>query len=161
MYEQLIALSREHIIKFIPRKKTPFLTYTARREQLSRLFITPEAYDDRRKRYIQRVKSVLDYAKDENYCRSQILLNYFGEKESQPCGKCDICLRNKENQLTEQEFQQIQSDIIRLLRDAATPLGTLLMKLPYKEQKILQVIRFLLDQHQISQNEQMKLQTNI
>lgn len=161
VYEQLIALSREHIIKFIPRKKTPFLTYTARREQLSRLFITPEAYDDRRKRYIQRVKSVLDYAKEENYCRSQILLNYFGENESQPCGKCDICLRNKENQLTEPEFQQIQSDIIRLLRDAATPLGTLLMKLPYKEQKILQVIRFLLDQHQISQNEQMKLQTNI
>jgi ATP-dependent DNA helicase RecQ len=161
VYEQLIALSREHIIKFIPRKKTPFLTYTARREQLSRLFITPEAYDDRRKRYIQRVKSVLDYAKEENYCRSQILLNYFGENESQPCGKCDICLRNKENQLTEPEFQQIQSDIIRLLRDAATPLGTLLMKLPYKEQKILQVIRFLLDQHLISQNEQMKLQTNI
>ena len=103
----------------------------------------------------------MQFAKEENYCRSQILLNYFGENESQPCGKCDICLRNKENQLTEPEFQQIQSDIIRLLRDAATPLGTLLMKLPYKEQKILQVIRFLLDQHLISQNEQMKLQTNI
>ena len=161
VYEQLIALSREHIIKFIPRKKTPFLTYTARREQLSRLFITPEAYDDRRKRYIQRVKSVLDYAKEENYCRSQILLNYFGENESQPCGKCDICLRNKENQLTEPEFQQIQSDIITLLNAGDTHLTRLIKQLPYKEQKILQVIRFLLDQHRISQNEQMKLQTNV
>ena len=28
---------------------------------------------------------------DENQCRSRFLLAYFGQEESEDCGKCDIC----------------------------------------------------------------------
>ncbi len=158
VYDQLVSLSRERIIRYIPRKKTPFLTFTARREEVSRLFITREAYDDRRTRYVERVKSVLDYAKEENHCRSKVLLGYFGETGAGACGKCDICLKNSENLLTDEEFAQIKSAILQVLQEKELTIGNLAKKLSYKEIKVMQVIRLLLDQQQIIQNEQMKLQ---
>ena len=97
VYNMLIALSKEKIIQYIPRKKTPFITFTREREDSGRLVLSKEAYDDRRQRYILRVKSMLDYAKEDTVCRSQLLLAYFGEKNTNPYGQCDICLKNKEN----------------------------------------------------------------
>ena len=52
VYEQLIGLAKEHIIQYIPRKKTPFLTFTHERLETERVVLGKEAYDDRRDRYI-------------------------------------------------------------------------------------------------------------
>ena len=93
LYQQLVGLSKESIIQYIPRRKTPFLTFIREREATDRLILNKETYDNRRDRYTTRVKSVLNYAQEENLCRSQMLLSYFGEKETKPCGKCDVCLK--------------------------------------------------------------------
>jgi ATP-dependent DNA helicase RecQ len=47
---------------------------------------------DRRDR--SKLKSMIDLCYDEQRCRQQQILAYFGEHESQPCGTCDICRRN-------------------------------------------------------------------
>lgn len=157
VYEQLIVLSKEHVIQFIPRKKTPYLTFVREREATERVVLGKEAYDDRRERYISRVKSVLDYAREENNCRNQILLAYFGEKDSKPCGKCDICLKKKETQLTDEDFETIRLAIHQTLPTEELTLNALVKKIPFKEPKVLQVIRFMKDNGQIEENELMKL----
>lgn len=157
VYEQLAGLAKERIIQFIPRKKTPFLTFIREREATERVILGKEAYDDRRERYISRVKSVLDYAQQENICRSQILLTYFGEKDTKPCGKCDICLKNKETQVSTDDFEEIQQAIERLLTSDVLSINALVKKVPFKEPKVLQVIRFMMDNGQITENEMMKL----
>lgn len=157
VYEQLVGLAKERIIQFIPRKKTPFLTFIREREATERVILGKEAYDDRRERYISRVKSVLDYAQQENICRSQILLTYFGEKDTKPCGKCDICLKNKETQVSTDDFEEIQQAIERLLTSDVLSINALVKKVPFKEPKVLQVIRFMMDNGQITENEMMKL----
>lgn len=160
VYEGLVALSKEQIIQYIPRKKTPFLTFTHEREDISRVKLGKEAYDDRRERYITRVKSVLDYAKEENVCRSQFLLAYFGEKSSNPCGKCDICLKNKEKSLNDDEFSTIQNHIFNLLKQSSFSLNELITKSPYNEQKVKNTLRFLSDNNSISMNDEMKFFIN-
>ena len=157
VYEQLIVLSKEHVIQFIPRKKTPYLTFVREREATERVVLGKEAYDDRRERYISRVKSVLDYAREENNCRNQILLAYFGEKDSKSCGKCDICLKKKETQLTDEDFETIRLAIHQTLSTEELTLNALVKKIPFKEPKVLQVIRFMKDNGQIEENELMKL----
>ena len=157
VYEQLIVLSKEHVIQFIPRKKTPYLTFVREREATERVVLGKEAYDDRRERYISRVKSVLDYAREENNCRNQILLAYFGEKDSKSCGKCDICLKKKETQLTDEDFETIRLAIHQTLSTEELTLNALVKKIPFKEPKALQVIRFMKDNGQIEENELMKL----
>lgn len=157
VYEQLVALAKEHIIQFIPRKKTPYLTFVHERVETDRVVLGKEAYDDRRDRYISRVKSVLDYAKEENICRSQVLLSYFGEKETKPCGKCDICQKRKETELTEEEFETIRLDILQLLTSEELSINSLIKKIPVKETKSLKVVRFMIDNGQLKENELMKL----
>lgn len=157
VYEELVVLSKEHIIQYIPRKKTPFLTFTLEREATNRVILGKEAYDDRRNRYISRVKSILDYAKEENICRSQLLLGYFGEKDTKPCGKCDICLKRKETEVSEEEFETIRIAIQEILAEKEITINSLIKKLPFKEPKILKVIRFMVDNGQITETENMKL----
>ena len=157
VYEELVGLAKERVIQFIPRKKTPYLTFVREREATERVILGKEAYDDRRERYIERVKSVLDYAKEENICRSQVLLSYFGEKETKPCGKCDICQKKKEKLVTEEDFETIRRHIEQALSSEELSVNALVKKVPFKEPKVLQVIRFLKDNGQLNENELMKL----
>jgi len=157
VYEELVGLSKERVIQFIPRKKTPYLTFVREREATERVILGKEAYDDRRERYIERVKSVLDYAKEENICRSQVLLSYFGEKETKPCGKCDICQKKKETLVTEEDFETIRQHIEEALSTEELSVNALVKKVPFKEPKVLQVVRFLKDNGQLKENELLKL----
>jgi len=157
VYEHLIVLDKERVIQFIPRKKTPFLTFVREREATGRVELTKEAYDDRRERYISRVKSVLDYAHEENNCRSQMMLSYFGEKDTQPCGKCDICLKKKETQISTEDFELIRLAIQEALVVEELTINALVKKVHFKEPKVLQVIRYMQDNGQIEETELMKL----
>ena len=132
VYEELVALSKEQIIDYIPRKKTPYITFTLERQETERIVLSKEAYDDRRERYISRVKSVLDYAKEENVCRSQILLAYFGEKNTKPCGQCDICQKNKETEVGTDLFEKIKTKVFEILEKEPLVINSLLRKLPFK-----------------------------
>jgi ATP-dependent DNA helicase RecQ len=159
IYEQLVGLAKERIIQYIPRKKTPFLSFVHERVETSRVELTKETYDDRRERYVSRVKSVLDYAQEENICRSQMLLSYFGEKNTHACGKCDICLKKNETQITTDEFEIIKKSILEALSNETITLNALVKRIPFKEPKVLNVIRFMIDNGQIEENEAMKLKT--
>ena len=43
----------------------------------------------------QRLQAILGYCETTN-CRRQVLLNYFGESYSKPCGNCDNCIEKTE-----------------------------------------------------------------
>lgn len=157
VYQELVLLSKVKIIHYIPRKKTPFVTYVQDREDVNRLRLDKEAYDDRKERYITRAKSVLDYAKEQEICRSQILLSYFGEKNTQPCGQCDVCLKRKETQVTDADFDKISKAILTLIKDEPLSIRQITSKLSLKENKVLQVVRFMMDNSQVRQSEDLKL----
>lgn len=158
LYQQLVGLAKDRIIQFIPRKKTPFLTFVREREATLRVVLTKEAYDDRRERYITQVKSVLDYAQNDLHCRSQILLSYFGEKSAAPCGKCDVCLKNKETNFTPEVFEQVSANIQSYVQAEELSSNALLKKFPSTDEaKVLRVVRFLLDNGTLVENDQLKL----
>lgn len=157
VYQELVQLSKERVIHYIPRKKTPFVTYVQDREDVGRLRLGKEAYDDRKERYITRAKSVLDYAKEQEICRSQILLSYFGEKNTQPCGQCDVCLKRKETQVTDADFDKISKAILTLIKKEPLNIHQITSKLSLKENKVLQVVRFMMDNRQLQQGDDLKL----
>jgi len=100
---------------------------------------------------------VLDYAQEENICRSQILLGYFGEKNTKPCGKCDVCLKKKENELNDEDFEIIKTQILSLLKSEPQTINSLVKQLRFKETKTIKVVRFLIDNGHLSENNQLKL----
>lgn len=157
VYEQLVGLAKERIIQYIPRKKTPFLTFVREREATAKVILTKESYDDRRERYIARAKSVLDYAQEQHICRNQLLLAYFGERDTKPCGKCDSCLRKKEQQLSTADFEHIRKNILDVLAEEPLTVNALVKKIPLTEDKAIKVIRFMLDNGELKENKLMKL----
>lgn len=91
IYEQLVALSQRHVIRYIPRKKVPYLTLTRPRVEGKDIFIPQHAYEDRYGRYRKRIDSVIDYLNDTEQCRTSMLLEYFGEHAANRCMNCDNC----------------------------------------------------------------------
>ena len=86
----LIELSQRHIIRFIPRKFIPYLTFTQRRIETDAIVLPPAIYDDRKRELSQRIDTMLGYIATKT-CRNRYLLKYFGEDMTCDCGHCDNC----------------------------------------------------------------------
>lgn len=88
--EQLIELSRRHILQFIPRKYIPYLTLTQRRVERDEIVLPPNVYADRKRELTKRVQTMIGYLETDE-CRSRFFLRYFGEEAQSDCGQCDNC----------------------------------------------------------------------
>lgn len=91
IYHILIGLSKRRILEYIPRKRTNYIFFTCRRVEKKEIMLMPEIYADRKKEYSKRISTMIEYAENKSLCHSRFLLNYFGEKKTKDCGKCDIC----------------------------------------------------------------------
>ena len=77
---QLILLAQQGLVKYIPRRKTPYIYYAQERLQLEYVRITTACYEDRLARYQQQIQAMLDYATLPSEAKPEdFLLQYFGE----------------------------------------------------------------------------------
>ena len=95
MYEIFVSLNNLGLVFYAPSKRCPVITFSRRRVLGSELYFAPEVYDERKAIFGERLKSVINYATSENKCRSRLLLEYFGEKGSDDCGRCDVCVKSR------------------------------------------------------------------
>ena len=88
-HEILVALAERRIIDYVPRTKANVLRLTVNRQ--AEIRIPENFYAQRKGHYTDKLKAMVEYADNQLYCRSQILLSYFGEHDAQACGTCDVC----------------------------------------------------------------------
>ena len=141
----LKKLSSFKIISYIPRKKTPFVIYTEERLDQKNLFISHENYVKRKEGFVLRQENVWQYVNSQAKCRSQFLLSYFGEKDAARCGKCDVCTRRNELDLSQYEFDLIIDQLKELLQGKTLRLEDIVDFIDFEEEKVIKVVRFLLD----------------
>ena len=55
----------------------------------------------------KRLKAVRYYVTENNYCRTRLLVKYFGETISEDCGICDVCVAQKKSGLSAEAFSKI------------------------------------------------------
>lgn len=91
VYQALLALGRAHAIHYVPRSDTPYIYFPTSRELPKYILIPVEVYERQRERMESRINAVKDYVFGASGCRVNRMLEYFGEKPSEPCGKCDVC----------------------------------------------------------------------
>lgn len=117
IYLLLKGLTQKRILHFVPRSKTPFITYTRNRVDGENLIITRDVYEDRKEQFAKRINTVIGYATNDNVCRSRQLLRYFDEPRSTGCGQCDVCLAHKRMPDTERLLMDARNMITALLDD--------------------------------------------
>ena len=87
----LYQLSVNHVLRYIPADHATVLYIQHDRLHPGNVQLSPQRYKMLRSTYRERVQTMVDYVEEEDVCRSQFLLRYFGQENSRPCGKCDLC----------------------------------------------------------------------
>ena len=151
IYETLLSLSRQHILHYIPAKKTPYIIYTRERQETERVYLSKEVYEDRKESYVQRINAMIEYAESENRCRSRMLLRYFGEKNEHNCGQCDICLQQHQSGLKSGEFESISQQLQALLKENPLSLQEIKNKMQVSENHLMKVVSYLVSEEIIRQ----------
>ncbi len=153
--QYLKGLSKQKIITYIPRRHSPVIIFTEERLDEKTLYISPSAYYARKERYESKINVMLTYAQSDHKCRSQMILNYFGEKDTYRCGFCDNCQLRNELGVSQYDFDLVATELKKLANGTLTTehiLDDLNKRLP--EKKVIEIFRWLLDNDKLQKDEQ-------
>jgi ATP-dependent DNA helicase RecQ len=131
------------------------ITWLTDRLPVDRLHISKENHKEREEFAKKRVDAMIRYVQSTNMCRSLYLLAYFNEQKATRCGQCDVCLGIGQLDVTSAEFDQLYYMIKSTIQNHHIAIDELAAMLPtdIHENKIVRVIRWLIDQGQIIENE--------
>jgi ATP-dependent DNA helicase RecQ len=153
IYDLLIRLSKQHIIDYIPRKKTPYIIYTCKRVETDRLQINQDVYEKRKELYEKRIKAVIEYATSHTACRSRMLLRYFDEKNYHECGQCDVCLsrQTEGKELTQSAFDALKEVILQILSQQPLSPSEIARQIEETDREILgDALQYLIDEGELT-----------
>lgn len=149
VYIVLRSLAQRGVATFIPRRKTPFITYTQDRVKDDEFHIPPQAYDDLKERYIERITGMVRYMDNSSVCRSRMLLHYFGETQSHNCMMCDVCRHTDTTLLQASPLCSAEQAILQLLSDGQPHPLSQLQQLPYDSSETDRALAMLTQEESI------------
>jgi ATP-dependent DNA helicase RecQ len=145
------------VISYLPQKRSPMVVFLEERLDEKSLYVSKENHQIRKDRYAERANAMLNYSLTRDKCRSQILLEYFDESDSPPCGECDICRAKNDAALLQDDFDLLRDDILAVL--ALEPLAPeqLFERIPANRDKIIEVLQWLMDNDFVRFNKEQLL----
>lgn len=96
-----------------------------------------KALADLRERKEERITSMIEYLESNDGCRGQILLSYFGEVTTEPCGNCDLCL-------SQEELDEIE--LLAFLKSQRRKWNDVVAEYPGKSEEIKEWLRFKVEE---------------
>ena len=154
VYMTLKNLSERHILHFIPQKKTPYIRYTQRREDMEHIQLRPAIYEERKDQFCQRIHAIIAYATNDQVCRSRQLLRYFGEENGHDCSQCDVCLSHRpEGMVSEPRFNTAIEQIMTFLSDGKPHPITDLRDIQLPTDELDAALEYLLKEEHIRQTD--------
>jgi ATP-dependent DNA helicase RecQ len=156
IYQYLTRLSSVNVIRYIPGKKTSLVIFRDERLTRKALMISPDNYLKVRERYEERIDKMLAYADTDSRCRTVILLDYFGE-ETDPCGRCDACRAKTDRKEDKGETIIIREKILELLTSREYDPAELIIESGFSSDKVINSVRWLLDNNLILRNKAGRL----
>jgi len=142
IYEYLKQLDKMKIIDYIPRRHNSVVTYLRERIDEKYLTISTANYKVRKKRMEEHIDAVIRYAESMDNCRSAMLLEYFGEKDTALCGQCDYCIRHKEKEITKQDWDRVGEEVHRM---AQPDVDVISQRTGISEYKVIEILRQMRD----------------
>ncbi len=142
--KQLRHLEKENLLEFEHDQHDTQVTFLVPREDDATInplvpYIRQQAENKKEK-----IQQVLNFISNDKVCKSEQLLQYFGEKRTQPCKKCSVCEPSEEKPDRER-MKKIYFSIVGLLEERAHSSREMIGKLPFPEAHILQVLRLLVE----------------
>ncbi|MCQ2155496.1 MAG: RecQ family ATP-dependent DNA helicase [Bacteroidales bacterium] len=89
--QMLYNMSIQHLLRYIPCTTSDVIYLHANRLHPKDVNLKPELYNMLESTSRTRMESMTGYVQNVKICRSRQLLSYFGQDQSDDCGKCDVC----------------------------------------------------------------------
>jgi ATP-dependent DNA helicase RecQ len=149
--KKLYDLQKLQVIDYKPSLGKQQITFMENRVESNYLYLEPKVYQQRKSVTEKRLKEVFHFIENEDTCRSQALLAYFGETKSTTCHQCDVCVRKERHALKNKEYDQILTSAIHYLSDHQLTSKELFAKLSenYSEDKVTEILRWMNDQKKL------------
>jgi len=141
----LTKLHNQRVINYFPRRRTALIIYTVERLDLDSMMISIPKYKKRKDAYEKQIIAVVDYVQGRSKCRSQYLIEYFGQKNITRCGNCDVCRKRNELNLSKLEFDSVLEKVKILLKEKSLTMDEIICAINTDEGKVVKVVRHLLD----------------
>ncbi len=144
IYKSLLELTRMHILHYVPRKRTPYIIYTTSREEPKYVLIPKAIYEDLRQRMTDRIEATINYAYSDTGCRERMLLGYFGERRTDACGQCDLCIDMRKRE--DHAPGDVQQGILYMAGLRPRRLEDFLSTLSFPRDEVISMLSFLVDE---------------
>ena len=108
-HDGLSRLHKDEILNYLPMSDNPRLTFLHPRVAVVNVDVNDAHIIEMRNLAIKRLDAVSTFL-DEEFCREQVLLRYFGEESNVECGKCDLCRRRLSGIDSEKILEHISSE---------------------------------------------------
>ena len=148
LYTTLMNLQSQGVVRYVPERRTPVITWTRERIDTRLLRFDPEVYAMRREEFKERIGAMMEYVTRETGCHSAMLLKYFGEHQKKPCMCCDLCQEKVQGEITRGEREAIMGDILDTFH-ANPDKPQKVYDLPYDRKKIDIVLHYMVDEGHI------------
>ena len=145
----LNALNKDKIVEFEHQQNDASITFLVPREDENSIYPFSEYIKNQSISKLKKIEAILTYVENDKKCRSQQLLNYFGDKDAVKCGICSVCMP-KDKYLKKELIRSIYKDVISILKIKEENSRSIINMLPYQEKAILKVINLMLDKELIS-----------
>jgi len=156
-----LQLSEQRLLAILEKiSQDGLIAYKAKNSDLEVSFLVPREDDLTINKFAAHLKEqnslktyhvnqMLAYIDNNRKCRSEQLLQYFGEKETKPCGLCDVCQRRE---YTQEVSKHVQKDILTILSGEPLSSRSIQTTLNIAPNTLLPVLQELLENGAIKLN---------
>ncbi len=142
----LDILHKQQVLYYEPMKDSPQIIFTLPRQHENKLPINEQFLKNRKKLAESKAKAVSGYIANKQQCRTQILLEYFGEQKEERCQVCDHCVEEKNKHHQDEMFMKIRSAVLKELVQSPMDVGQLTKQLStFHAEKVVETIRVMID----------------
>ena len=143
-------LMQLEIVKYTHENNNSLITYLKARKDTDKLYLAEKKWEERKKYEQEKLDKITNYIINKSSCRSKLLLDYFGEQESNKCGKCDFCINEKRNNIKESEYKEMTDKLENILKNKELTIEDICLLMPnYNDQKIISIIQYLFDNDRV------------
>ena len=149
----LLHMEALKVVEYHPKHLQPQIIFPSPRIDEKSLYLSDANYTSLKKSAHDRMEAIRHYVTSNDHCRSQMLLAYFGETESQPCGICDHCIQERKatRQPQQDEEETLRARLLQIIRSHPCRAEELIEKTgSMEEEKIRNLLREMVDQHLVT-----------
>ncbi|QCK16313.1 RecQ family ATP-dependent DNA helicase [Mangrovivirga cuniculi] len=147
IHNLLLKLEDRDYIYYVPKNDNPKITFLTPRLDIEKIPITKTMLQNQKSIEKEKIQSVIDYVQLTEGCRMQYLQQYFGEQGTEPCGKCDLCIKKKQQEKSrDQQSKSLEKDILEIISLNPKTTDEIVEIFPDIDKKTLEIlIRQLID----------------